>query len=207
MQSCGGQVVYPKNYLKSVKRWAQRLRFISNMDIFDFTTVILNLINIELFFSFSTFNLTLIWYISPHLGAPANRCVARVIAPRAPFDVRHIFYAHCSLMKECGGALIADEVQVGFGRVGDHWWAFQQYGTGNVNPFAIMVQRNVIHAQCPQASRFLGTLSIYSSQRWTGKHSPSLYFELQTSSHSHQSYLQPISSLSSNGVGVGGWVV
>lgn len=37
------------------------------------------------------------------------------------------------LMEECGGIVIADEVQVGFGRVGDHWWAFQQYesGTGN----------------------------------------------------------------------------
>ncbi|KAF6038553.1 ETNPPL [Bugula neritina] len=32
------------------------------------------------------------------------------------------------IMDECGGLIIADEVQVGFGRVGDHWWAFQQYG-------------------------------------------------------------------------------
>jgi len=35
-------------------------------------------------------------------------------------------------MDECGGLIIADEVQVGFGRVGDHWWAFQQYGAGKL---------------------------------------------------------------------------
>ena len=37
------------------------------------------------------------------------------------------------LMSECGGIVIADEVQVGFGRVGDHWWAFQQYQSGMHN--------------------------------------------------------------------------
>ena len=31
-------------------------------------------------------------------------------------------------MKAAGGLCIADEVQVGFGRVGKHWWAFQTQG-------------------------------------------------------------------------------
>lgn len=31
-------------------------------------------------------------------------------------------------MHAAGGVCIADEVQVGFGRVGSHMWAFQRYG-------------------------------------------------------------------------------
>ena len=33
-----------------------------------------------------------------------------------------------SYVREAGGVCIADEVQVGFGRVGKHWWAFQLQG-------------------------------------------------------------------------------
>ena len=33
-------------------------------------------------------------------------------------------------MRDAGGVCIADEVQVGFGRVGSHWWAFQLQGDG-----------------------------------------------------------------------------
>ncbi len=32
------------------------------------------------------------------------------------------------LVRAAGGVCVADEVQVGFGRVGTHWWAFQTYG-------------------------------------------------------------------------------
>ena len=31
-------------------------------------------------------------------------------------------------VRAAGGICIADEVQVGFGRVGKHWWAFQLQG-------------------------------------------------------------------------------
>lgn len=34
-------------------------------------------------------------------------------------------YAH---VRSAGGVCIADEVQVGFGRVGKHWWGFQLQG-------------------------------------------------------------------------------
>ena len=29
------------------------------------------------------------------------------------------------IVHDAGGVCIADEVQVGFGRVGSHWWAFE----------------------------------------------------------------------------------
>jgi len=35
-------------------------------------------------------------------------------------------------VRAAGGVCIADEVQVGFGRVGTHWWAFQLQGDGNL---------------------------------------------------------------------------
>lgn len=34
----------------------------------------------------------------------------------------------CRHVREAGGVCIADEVQVGFGRVGTHMWAFQSNG-------------------------------------------------------------------------------
>ena len=53
-----------------------------------------------------------------------------------------------SYVREAGGVCIADEVQVGFGRVGKHWWAYQLQGDdiipdivtlgkpmGNTSPF------------------------------------------------------------------------
>ena len=36
----------------------------------------------------------------------------------------------CRHVRAAGGICIADEVQVGFGRVGKHWWAFQLQGEG-----------------------------------------------------------------------------
>ena len=44
----------------------------------------------------------------------------------APLSLLHFnSYVH-----EAGGLCICDEVQVGFGRVGSHWWAFQLQGDG-----------------------------------------------------------------------------
>lgn len=45
-------------------------------------------------------------------------------------SVCYVTQPYCSVMSQCDGLLIMDEVQVGFGRMGDHWWAFQQYGSG-----------------------------------------------------------------------------
>lgn len=43
-----------------------------------------------------------------------------------------------SLVRKAGGVVIADEVQVGFGRVGTHYWAFE---TQNVIPDIVTVAK------------------------------------------------------------------
>lgn len=41
-------------------------------------------------------------------------------------------------MRAAGGVCIADEVQVGFGRVGTHWWGFQLQGNDTVPDIVTM---------------------------------------------------------------------
>lgn len=71
-------------------------------------------------------------------------CGGQVIPPENYFEE---VYDH---VREAGGICIADEVQVGFGRIGKHWWAFQQYNIvpdivtmgkpmGNGHPIACVV--------------------------------------------------------------------
>lgn len=48
-------------------------------------------------------------------------CGGQVIPPKNYFEDVYKY------VREAGGICIADEVQVGFGRIGKHWWAFQQY--------------------------------------------------------------------------------
>ncbi|KAG5876697.1 hypothetical protein JTB14_025822 [Gonioctena quinquepunctata] len=52
-------------------------------------------------------------------------CGGQVIPPKNYFGEVY------SYVRAAGGICIADEVQVGFGRIGKQWWAFQQFG---VNP-------------------------------------------------------------------------
>lgn len=49
-------------------------------------------------------------------------CAGQIVLP--PGYLRRV-YRH---VREAGGVCVADEVQVGFGRVGTHWWAFQLQG-------------------------------------------------------------------------------
>lgn len=49
------------------------------------------------------------------------------------FSISTIFYTRekkimFRTVREAGGVVIADEVQVGFGRVGTHYWAFETQG-------------------------------------------------------------------------------
>ncbi|KAJ8921891.1 hypothetical protein NQ315_008524 [Exocentrus adspersus] len=71
-------------------------------------------------------------------------CGGQVIPPQNYFKE---VYSH---VKAAGGICIADEVQVGFGRVGKYWWAFQKYDVepdivtmgkpmGNGHPVACVV--------------------------------------------------------------------
>ncbi|KAJ8971264.1 hypothetical protein NQ317_011623 [Molorchus minor] len=48
-------------------------------------------------------------------------CGGQVIPPKDYFAQ---VYEH---VRAAGGVCIADEVQVGFGRIGKHWWAFQEF--------------------------------------------------------------------------------
>ncbi|XP_060525004.1 5-phosphohydroxy-L-lysine phospho-lyase [Cylas formicarius] len=71
-------------------------------------------------------------------------CGGQVIPPKNYFKK---VYEH---VRKAGGVCIADEVQVGFGRIGKHWWAFQEYDVepdivtmgksmGNGHPVACVV--------------------------------------------------------------------
>lgn len=78
-------------------------------------------------------------------------CGGQIIPP--PNYFRQV-YRH---VRAAGGVCIADEVQVGFGRVGKHWWAFQLQGLdvvpdivtmgkpmGNGHPVAAVVTTRAI---------------------------------------------------------------
>ncbi|CAH0553046.1 unnamed protein product [Brassicogethes aeneus] len=83
-------------------------------------------------------------------------CGGQVIPPPNYFEnvYRHV--------RAAGGVCIADEVQVGFGRIGKHWWAFQQYDVvpdivtmgkpmGNGHPVAAVITTRAV------ANSFLNT--------------------------------------------------
>ncbi|TRY70717.1 hypothetical protein TCAL_05188 [Tigriopus californicus] len=85
-------------------------------------------------------------------------CGGQIIYPNS--YLRHV-YNH---VRAAGGLCIADEVQVGFGRVGTNWWAFQTYGNdvipdivtigkpmGNGHPVAAVVTTEEV------AASFAGT--------------------------------------------------
>ena len=81
-------------------------------------------------------------------------------------DYRHV--------REAGGVCIADEVQVGFGRVGSHMWAFQLYGDdvipdivtigkpmGNGHPVAAVITTQEIAASFKATGlEYFNTVSI-----------------------------------------------
>ena len=76
-------------------------------------------------------------------------------------------------MKAAGGLCIADEVQVGFGRVGKHWWAFQTQGE-DVIPDIVTVGKPMASIDVLAASKFAQDRILNSdcSNRVTGTRSP-----------------------------------
>ena len=54
------------------------------------------------------------------------------------------------IVHDAGGICIADEVQVGFGRVGTHWWAFELQ---DVLPDIVTVGK-------PMVSKFVGVKGL-----------------------------------------------
>lgn len=84
-------------------------------------------------------------------------------------------------MREAGGVCIADEVQVGFGRVGTHMWAFQLDGEdivpdivtmgkpmGNGHPVAAVVTtREIAESFRKTGVEYFNTVSIFSFLLYT----------------------------------------
>lgn len=60
--------------------------------------------------------------ICAYFSESLQSCGGQIIPP--PNYLRNV-YRH---VRAAGGICVADEVQVGFGRVGTHWWAFQLQG-------------------------------------------------------------------------------
>lgn len=73
-----------------------------------------------------------------------------------------------AMVRAAGGVCVADEVQVGFGRVGSHWWAFETQGVvpdivtmgkpiGNGHPMAAVVTTREIAASFNNGMEYFNT--------------------------------------------------
>lgn len=60
--------------------------------------------------------------ISAFICESLQSCGGQIVYP--PGYLQNVY----RYVRDAGGVCIADEVQVGFGRVGKHWWAFQEQG-------------------------------------------------------------------------------
>jgi 4-aminobutyrate aminotransferase-like enzyme len=60
--------------------------------------------------------------IAGFLAEPVQGVGGFVVPPKEYFEVA------VGIVRKYGGLFIADEVQTGFGRTGDHWWGFQHFG-------------------------------------------------------------------------------
>ena len=65
-------------------------------------------------------------------------CGGQIIFPDSYLS--HVY----ARVRAAGGLVVADEVQVGFGRNGSHMWAFQTYGD-NVVPDIVTVGEKYFH--------------------------------------------------------------
>lgn len=70
--------------------------------------------------------------IAAYIAESFQSCGGQIIPPPGYFD--QVFRS----VREAGGVTIADEVQVGFGRVGAHYWAFE---TQHVIPDIVTVAK------------------------------------------------------------------
>ncbi len=73
-----------------------------------------------------------------------------------------------AMVRAAGGICVADEVQVGFGRVGSHWWAFETQGVvpdivtmgkpiGNGHPMAAVVTTREVAASFDNGMEYFNT--------------------------------------------------
>lgn len=111
--SCGGQILFPPNYLKNAYTWVN----IGNIRI---SKILLR---------------KCIHFYRMHC------LLSDIHQMQVPWSSSTEFKAFFRYVRAAGGVCIADEVQVGFGRVGTHWWAFQ---TQDVVPDIVTVGEHTI---------------------------------------------------------------
>ena len=100
--------------------------------------------------------------IAGFIGEPLLGCGGQIVLPDGYFQ------ALFPLIRAAGGVCIADEVQVGFGRVGSHMWAFETQGVvpdivtlgkpiGNGHPLAAVVTTPEIAASFANGMEYFNT--------------------------------------------------
>ena len=80
-------------------------------------------------------------------------CGGQIIFPDT--FLKHVY----SRVRAAGGIVIADEVQVGFGRAGTHMWAFQTYGEDVIPDIVTIGRRLSISIQ-------IIVISIFQPSQW-----------------------------------------
>ena len=90
--------------------------------------------------------------VAAFFAESAPGCAGQIILPDGYLEAAY------SYVREAGAVCVADEVQVGFGRVGTHWWAFETQGVvpgivtlgkpiGNGHPMgAVVTTRRIAEA-------------------------------------------------------------
>ncbi len=100
--------------------------------------------------------------IAGFIGEPLLGCGGQIVLPDGYFQ------ALFPLIRAAGGVCIADEVQVGFGRVGSHLWAFETQGVvpdivtlgkpiGNGHPLAAVITTPEIAASFANGMEYFNT--------------------------------------------------
>ncbi len=100
--------------------------------------------------------------IAGFIGEPLLGCGGQIVLPDGTFQ------ALFPLIRAAGGVCIADEVQVGFGRVGTHLWAFETQGVvpdivtlgkpiGNGHPLAAVITTPEIAASFANGMEYFNT--------------------------------------------------
>lgn len=72
--------------------------------------------------------------IAGFLAEPVQGVGGFVVPPKEYFEIA------VGIVKKYGGLFIADEVQTGFGRTGEHWWGFQHF---NVQPDIVTMAKGI----------------------------------------------------------------
>jgi 4-aminobutyrate aminotransferase-like enzyme/Ser/Thr protein kinase RdoA (MazF antagonist) len=100
--------------------------------------------------------------VAAFLAEPLLGCGGQIVPPPGYFEAA---FAH---VREAGGVCIADEVQIGFGRAGSHFWAFETQGVvpdivtlgkpiGNGFPLAAVVTTREIAAAFANGMEYFNT--------------------------------------------------